>query len=147
MDDKTTLPKYKRRSSAQIIMSLLDYLDKHQKAKKTWLLNESHMNSKTFEPHFKQILEKHYIEIEGGFFKLTEIGKLYLYELKRVNNFDSIGSILQYKFRLKPEDDSLEAAKRCLTRLTEDDPYKIHLNLEDDRWEDIRRRLHTVVYK
>jgi predicted transcriptional regulator len=99
MNDKTTTPKYKRRSSAQIMICLLDYLDEHKKVKKTWLLNESRMNSRTFEPHFQRLLDKHFIEsdIEGNFFELTPTGRFYLLNLRQVDRFDS--TTYQYEFK------------------------------------------------
>lgn len=78
-------PKYKRRTGSQIIMEIFDYLKQHPKAKKTWLLNVSRLNSKNFETYFNELLEKKYIEYdpkEKGSLILTPHGIVYMNYLK-----------------------------------------------------------------
>lgn len=80
----------KRRTDTQITLEILEYLYTAKKAKKTWLLNTSHLNSKNFENYFKNLLDKKLIESEGNFFKLTILGIQYMKELQKIRSFPYI---------------------------------------------------------
>jgi predicted transcriptional regulator len=82
MDNRITEPKYKRRTGTQIIKRIFEYLKQHERAKKTWLLNDSNLNSKNFERHFKFLLDTKYVEYEGDFLILTPSGKTHMENLK-----------------------------------------------------------------
>lgn len=89
MVDIATKPKCKRRNGKILKLLMLEYLNQHSRAKKTWLLNASGLNSKNFEKHFKFLKNTKCVEIDSDFLVLTMWGKTLLDEL-RLNYSDSI---------------------------------------------------------
>lgn len=92
--DSVNEPHSKRRTNTEITFLILEYLNDTKRAKKTWLINISKLNTKNFQKLFDNLLDKNFIKRDGHFFILTEIGKMYMNKLKSVIEFDSKTEIL-----------------------------------------------------
>lgn len=83
VSDKDNIIRIKRRRAGpQIILELLEILNKHKIARKNWLKDESGLNTKNFNKYFDKLLhEKNFIEhdpVDKIYYRLTNFGKSYL---------------------------------------------------------------------